>query len=150
MYREARKEAGLTLEEAAWRLNVAPRTLGKYEAGELRVPPETVFCMGQIYNKPELPLHHCAEKCAIGRVYHPVFEIGNVATGTLQLMQELQDVNEQMNALIRIAADGRITPDEIPEFEAILQELTELGEAIERMKLLAIKKVGLGKEEVAA
>ena len=65
-------------------------------------------------------------------------------------MQELQDVNEQMNALIRIAADGRITPDEIPEFEAILQELTELGEAIERMKLLAIKKVGLGKEEVAA
>ncbi len=150
MYREARKEAGLTLEEAAWRLNVAPRTLGKYEAGELRVPPETVFCMGQIYNKPELPLHHCAEKCAIGRVYHPVFEIGNVATGTLQLMQELQDVNEQMNALIRIAADGRITPDEIPEFEAILQELTELGEAIERMKLLGIKKIGLGKGEEAA
>lgn len=150
MYREGRKEAGLTLEEAAWRLNVAPRTLGKYEAGELRVPPETVFCMGQIYNKPELPLHHCAEKCAIGRVYHPVFEIGNVATGTLQLMQELQDVNEQMNALIRIAADGRITPDEIPEFEAILQELTEMGEAIERMKLLGIKKIGLGRGEEAA
>lgn len=150
MYRQARKDAGLTLEEAAWRLNVAPRTLGKYESGELRVPPETAIRMGQVYNKPELPLHHCAGSCAIGRIYHPVFEIGNVATGTLQLMQELQDVNEQMNALIRIAADGRITPDEIPEFEAILQELTELGEAIERMKLLAIKKVGLGKEEVAA
>ena len=75
MYREARKEAGLTLEEAAWRLNVAPRTLGKYEAGELRVPPETVCRMGQVYHKPELPLHHCAQHCAIGCVYHPVFEL---------------------------------------------------------------------------
>lgn len=43
MYRTARKEAGLTLEEAAFWLHVAPRTLGKYESGELRVPEATVI-----------------------------------------------------------------------------------------------------------
>ena len=147
MYRIARKEADLTLEEAAWQLNVAPRTLGKYESGELRVPPETAIRMGQVYNMPELPLNHCAKHCAIGQIYHPVFELGNVAIGTLQLMRELRDVNERMGALVNIAADGHISPEELPEFETILQELAELGEAIERMRLLG-KKVGL-KEEAA-
>ncbi len=150
MYRQARKEAGLTLEEAAWRLNVAPRTLRKYESGELKVPPETAQRMGVVYNKPELPLHHCAEHCAIGRIYHPVFEIGNIATGTLQLMRELQDVNQQIDALVSIAADGQISPEELVKFEVIMKELTELGEAIERMKLLGIKKAGLRKEGHAA
>lgn len=147
MYRIARKEADLTLEEAAWQLNVAPRTLGKYESGELRVPPETAIRMGHVYNMPELPLNHCAKHCAIGQIYHPVFELGNVATGTLQLMRELRDVNERMGALVNIAADGHISPEELTEFETILQELAELGEAIERMRLLG-KKVGL-KEEAA-
>ena len=150
MYRQARKEAGLTLEEAAWRLNVAPRTLGKYESGDSRVPPEMAQRMGQVYNKPELPLHHCANHCAIGRLYHPVFELGNVATGTLQLMSELQDVNERMGSLVSIAADGHISPEELPEFESILKELTELGEAIERMKLLGIKKIASREEGQAA
>jgi transcriptional regulator with XRE-family HTH domain len=147
MYKTARKEAGMTLEEAAYRLHCAPRTLCKYESGQLRVPPEMALSMGQVYNRPELPLNHCAEKCAIGRVYHPVFEVGNVATGTLQLMRELQDVNQRMDDLVSIAADGRISPEELPEFEEILQELMELGEAIERLKLLGIKKAALMKRE---
>ena len=147
MYKQARKQARLSIEEAAFQLHIAPRTLCKYESGELRVPPETAIRMGQVYNMPELPLNHCAKHCAIGRIYHPVFELGNVATGTLQLMRELRDVNERMGALVNIAADGHISPEELPEFETILQELAELGEAIERMRLLA-KKVGL-KEEAA-
>lgn len=150
MYKQARKEAGMTLEEAAWRLNVAPRTLGKYEAGCLRVPPEIVLAMGQLYAKPELPLHHCAMKCAIGQVYHPVFEVGNIATGTLQLQNELHDVNLRLHELIRIAADGQITPEELPAFETILQELLELNEVIEQLKLLGIKTMGIRKEGQAA
>jgi len=147
MYKQARKQARLSIEEAAFQLHIAPRTLCKYESGELRVPPETAIRMGHVYNMPELPLNHCAKHCAIGRIYHPVFELGNVATGTLQLMRELRDVNERMGALVNIAADGHISPEELPELETILQELAELGEAIERMRLLA-KKVGL-KEEAA-
>jgi len=104
--------------------------------------------MGPVYDRPELPLRHCAEKCPIGRVYHPVFNLGDVATGTLQLMSELQDVNNKMGSLVSIAADGKITPEELPEFELILKELTELGEAIERMKLLGLKRKVIGKEMV--
>lgn len=150
MYKKARKEAGLSIEEAAWELNVSPETLKKYEAGRLRVPPDVVLKMGETYNKPELPLHHCAMKCAIGQVYHPVFEVGNIATGTLQLQQELHDVNLQLNELIRIAADGQLSPEELPAFEVILQELIELGEVIQQLRLLGIKKLGLRKEEQVA
>ena len=113
-----------------------------------RTPPDVVLRMGPVYDRPELPLRHCAEKCPIGRVYHPVFNLGDVATGTLQLMSELQDVNNKMGSLVSIAADGKITPEELPEFELILKELTELGEAIERMKLLGLKRKVIGKEMV--
>lgn len=150
MYKQARKEAGFTLEDAAWRLNIAPRTLAKYEAGDLRVPPDTVCKMAELYCKPELPLLHCAQHCAIGRLYHPVIEPGNIATGTLALLKELKDVNERVHALINIAADGHISPEEAEEFEAILKELLELRDAIQRIKLLAIKKKEFRKEGQAA
>ena len=42
-------------------------------------------------------------------------------------MKKLQDVNKRVESLVNIAADGHISPEELPEFETILQELTELG-----------------------
>lgn len=152
MYRTARKEAGLTLEDAAWRLNVAPRTLGKYESGELRVPEATVIQMEKLYRKPGLSRRHCAEQCPIGLICQPVFQIGNVATNTLNLMCELGDVNERMSSLMSIASDGQVTAEEQVEFEAILRELEDLRVAIERMNLLgvAVAHENQGREAQAA
>lgn len=139
MYRTARKEAGLTLEEAAWRLNVAPRTLGKYESGELDVRPEMALKMGGIYGLPEMLPEHCSKSCPIGRVLQPVFRVGNVATDTLRLLKELRDVNECISGLVEIAADGEVEPNEMSEFESALRELGELAEAIQKLKLLGAK-----------
>ncbi len=152
MYREARKAAGLTLEEAAWRLNVAPRTLGKYESGELQVPPDTVMRMGETYGEPELLPWHCSAKCPIGRVLRPVFQSGDLAIDTLALLKELRDVNDCVSALVEIAADGQIEPSEAREFKTVLKELDELKVAIERISLLGAKIAarGAGKEAKAA
>jgi transcriptional regulator with XRE-family HTH domain len=152
MYREARKVAGLTLEEAAWRLAVAPRTLGKYESGELAVPPETVIRMGETYDEPELLPWHCSAKCPIGRVLRPVFQSGDLAIDTLALLKELRDVNDCVSALVEIAADGQVEPSEAPEFQAILKELGELKAAIDKISLLGAKIAarGAGKEAKAA
>lgn len=81
-----------------------------------------------------------------------MFQAGNVATDTLQLLKELRDVNECIASLIEVAADGEIEPGEVPEFEAALKELTELAEAIQRLKLLEarVKRKTERKEERAA
>lgn len=139
MYKEARKQAGLSLDEAAYRLSVAPRTLAKYEAGELRVPCEIVVKMAEIYREPELVAWHCATQCAAGRLLKPVYESGELATNSLALLKELNDVNACMGRLVAMAADGRITLAEEVEFERVMQELAELKAAIERMELLAQK-----------
>jgi len=68
----------------------------------------------------------------------------------LQLQNELHDVNLRLHELIRIAADGQITPEELPAFETILQELSELSEAIQQLRLIGIKKKEFRKEGQAA
>lgn len=144
MYKEARKKAGLSIEEAAYRLNIAPRTLCKYESGELNVPPDMALKMSQIYGMPELAPWHCAKRCAIGRVFCPVFQMGDLATDTLRLMRELRDVNERIGDLVDIAADGEVESNELSAFQDVVKELSELGEAIEKIKLLATKLTARG------
>lgn len=151
MYKEARNAAGLTLEKAAERLGVDPRTLTKYESGALPVRPEMALKMGEVYGQPEtLPRRHCAERCPIGRILRPVFQAGNIASDTLRLLKELRDVNERVANLVEVAADGEVQPDEVPEFKATLKELSELGEAIEKIKLLAAKLTARGAGEAKA
>lgn len=66
MYRAARKAAELSIEEASFRLHIAPRTLCKYEAGETVPPPEVVLVMSRLYKIPWLTQHYCREFCAKG------------------------------------------------------------------------------------
>ena len=69
MYREARFYAGMSAEEAAFRLSVGIRTLYRYECGET-VPPADVVCMmAKVYRKPEIPHLYCMESCPIGMQY---------------------------------------------------------------------------------
>ena len=69
MYKTSRKSANLSIEESAFRLHIAPRTLCKYEAGETVPGPEVVLAMSREYGKPEMTLTYCRENCAIGRAY---------------------------------------------------------------------------------
>jgi len=54
MYKQARKEAGLSLEEASHRLHIGRRTLVNYENGHTIIPTELVVKMAEVYNKPEI------------------------------------------------------------------------------------------------
>lgn len=68
MYREARESAGISREEAAFRLCIGTRTLAYYEVGERMPAPDVVLKMCQTYRKPELTLRYC-RKCPIGEIY---------------------------------------------------------------------------------
>lgn len=139
MYKSARKEAGFSIQEAAWQLHVGSRTLTNYEQGYTIPPPEVVLNMVKLYNCPELTAKYCAKICPIGQVYAHCYERNNMATTVLSLLKEFTDVEKLKDKLIAIACDNRLDESEIPEFRDILKEAIELEKAIGELKQWAEK-----------
>ncbi|WP_084665647.1 helix-turn-helix domain-containing protein [Thermanaeromonas toyohensis] len=139
MFREARKQAGLSREEAAARLHIGTRTLFAYESGQSVVPPEIVLKMAEVYNRPDLPANYCAKMCPIGQLIAHHFEKTNVATMVLGLLKELEDVEKVKSRLISIAADGQVDENERPEFQQIVKEVVELEREIGELKQFAAR-----------
>ncbi|MGB9813495.1 MAG: helix-turn-helix domain-containing protein [Thermovenabulum sp.] len=143
MLKEARKKAGLSIQEAAFRLHIGARTLLNYENGYSIIPPDVVLKAAEVYNEPLLCAKYCVESCPIGQVYATPVEIRDLASSVLSLLKEEADVHSIMHRLVDIAQDGEITEDEVEEFRRILQELIELEQKIETLKLWAIKALSM-------
>lgn len=137
MFKEARKKAGLSIQEAAFRLHIGSRTLVSYENGYTLMPPDVVIKAAEVYNEPLLCARYCTESCPIGQVFTQPVEVRSLAEAVLSLMKEYNDIQEMRNKLIEVAADGVITEDELPIFRKILDELLDLEQRIEELKLWA-------------
>lgn len=128
LYQRARKRAGLTQEEAAERLALSPESLKQYEGGR-RTPPDTVVGrMVEVYGVPYLALEHSEETDTLGvlpRVWETSLPMASIA-----LRNRLHDATGRLDALLRIAEDGRIDEDERPEFDEIVTELRSTMAAI--------------------
>lgn len=142
MYKEARKRAGLSIEEAAFQLHIAPRTLCKYEAGETLPAPEVALAMGRIYNAPALTMLYCRRECAIGRAY--CFELlNNVDTSPAAILtkyrQEDREANEAVEhlAMLMLNKHGRqdCTEEELQQIWRWALEMLDLEHVIETLKL---------------
>lgn len=141
MYRSARKLSGISIEEAAFRLHIAPRTLCKYEAGETTPPPEVVLEMSSIYGQSEMTQRYCRE-CPIGRKYSYVV-LNNVnmdpATVLLKLVGEYKEVGQVLDRLFELTVNKNhredFTPGEWQEYTKGIHELIDLEHNIECLKI---------------
>ena len=70
IYKAARQRAHMTIETASEMLNVAPRSLQHYEAGDRETPDEIVAGMMQAYNAPYLGYQHLRAS-PVGKVILP-------------------------------------------------------------------------------
>ncbi|SFR15390.1 helix-turn-helix domain-containing protein [Desulfoscipio geothermicus] len=141
MFKSARKLAGLSIEGAAFQLNIGSRTLVNYENGHTLTPPDVVLNMSETYQQPRLAAKYCAEQCPIGQKYAHSVPEKDLATAVLGLIKEYNDVKKIRDRLIEISADGVIDEDERPDLEVILQELGELELAIETLKWWAMSEL---------
>lgn len=138
MFKEARLAAGLSREEASWRLHIGGRTLYDYETGKTLVPPDIALRMAEVYKQPAVAARYCSEICPIGQIYAQAVEIKDLAEAVLGLLKEYNDIREIRDSLIMIAADGVISEDELLTFKDILNELLDLEQKIEALKLWAL------------
>lgn len=143
MYKAGRKNAGLSLEEAAFRLHIAPRTLCKYEAGQVVPSPDVVLKMSQEYQQPELTLLYCRENCAIGKAYgYEVLDAvdTNPVVVLAKLMGEMEEALNMLNRAMSIAINkvrrGDFTNDEWDIFSEAVLEFLDVEHNIEVLKLV--------------
>jgi transcriptional regulator with XRE-family HTH domain len=144
MFREARNRAGLSREEASFRVHIGSRTLADYEHGVTTPPADVVLRMSEVYEDPGLVAAYCAQCCPIGQVFaHSVPDHGNLCQSVLGLLEEHNDVAQIRDNLVRIASDGVIDEDEIPIFKNIMAELLDLEKRIEELKLQAARIISI-------
>lgn len=142
MYKQARKDAGLSIEEAAFRIHIAPRTLCKYEAVETVPPPEVVLAMAREYKRPEMTQLYCRETCPIGQAYS--YEVLNavntdLAHIVLKVAEEVEEAKAALDKAMRIVINKRARNDfsdqEWNDFRQAVMEFIDVEHAVEVLKI---------------
>lgn len=140
MYKRARNRTGMSREEAAFRLHVAPRTLAYYEAHEKIPPPEVVLKMSEIYREPMLTLRYCRQ-CPIGQKYgYVVLDNVNLdpATVLLKLQEEYKEAGNVLDRILQLTINKNrredFSDEEWQEYMKLNHELWDLEHNIEMHK----------------
>ena len=135
-YQKIREELGLSREKASELLEViSPERLEKIENERSDPHPDEVLRMSQKYRKPSLCNHYCANQCPIGRQYVPEVQVKELSAIVLEMLASLNAVHKQKDRLIEIAADGKISGEEIDDFIYIQEELERISVTVETLQL---------------
>jgi DNA-binding XRE family transcriptional regulator len=70
MFIDARKKAGLSRDEAAFRIHIGSRTLLNYEHEMTIPPPDVALKMAEVYDDPSLTADYCSNIAQLGRSMH--------------------------------------------------------------------------------
>lgn len=138
MFKDARNRAGLSKDEAAFRIPIAPRTLGYYEVGQHNPPPDVVVAMANVYDAPELPRIYCKQYCPIGQRLNYEYLNGvsmDYFNVLLKLRSEMQEATEALDLIMDLIVNKTsredFTPEEWLGFVRNLQEFLDVSHCIE-------------------
>nr|WP_326216320.1 helix-turn-helix transcriptional regulator [uncultured Oscillibacter sp.]DAZ27202.1 MAG TPA: Helix-turn-helix XRE-family like protein [Caudoviricetes sp.] len=137
IYRTCREQAGLTQEQAAEGLNCSVRQLARYEAGEAPVPDDIAYQMVVLYDSQLLAVQHLRLVSHVAAEILPpvtVLDLPRAAIRIINLVGKFAERHRE-RALLDIAEDGVISPEERPLFDEIMEELQELVRAIMELGL---------------
>lgn len=141
-----REACGWTREEASDALQtISPDRLEKLENDKTRVHPEDIVEIATGYKQPELCNWYCHEECAIGQKIVPALEPMDLTRSVMDIMNRLTLLNAQKDRMVALAADGQITPEERQEFSGIYEQLDQLTNSVESLKVWVRKTLADGK-----
>lgn len=125
LYQRARKEAGMTQEQAAEALSVSVETVKAWEQGQ-RVPrPEDAERMMAAYGTEWLGLAYTSATCGrLGAV--PAVDPRQLPEAVLALINRATELADDYRRLMRIAEDGVIDEREAPEFGRIADNIRDV------------------------
>ena len=132
-YYLARMEAAKTNERLSSREGASEETgidrkrMQRIEIGTLNPYPEEVMLMADAYHAPELMNFYCTSACPIGQKIVPKAELRELDRLTVKFLNALERIKDADKSLLAIAADGKLTPDEIPAMEELLEAIKAIS-----------------------
>ena len=136
LYQIRREELGLSREKASEMTFISENRIEKIELEKTRATPEDVVAMADAYRLPELCNHYCVNECAIGkRLDISPTERKGLAKIVLEVLTTLNLLEQEKNRLIEIAADEKITEDEIQDFTRIQAQLKNIAATADSLNL---------------
>ena len=139
IYKEARNRAKLTLDTASELLNVAPRSLSHYEAGDRAVPDDVVASMMEIYNAPYLGYQHL-QASPIGKVILPEVCDTSPALCAVKTALAAERVPGIAKTLLAIGEDNRIDRTELEALQQVQASAKSLVGAFFSILILSGEK----------
>ncbi len=128
IYAIARRTAGLTQERWAEMLGVSADAVYQYEAGRIMPADDVVLSMADFSGMQILGTWHLRRKSAVAAEILPQVDRLPLAQAVVQLLDAIRDFDRKHHedALLTIAADGRVEPEEEPRFKEVVRDLHPL------------------------
>jgi len=125
IYFTARRAAGLSQERWAELLGVSPEAVSQYERDIILPSDRVVLTMADLADLQVLGIWHLRKKSEIAARELPPVERLPLPLAVVQLLDAIRSFSEAHgeDELLRIAADGRVDPEEEPRFRAVVRDL---------------------------
>ena len=145
VYQILRESCGYSRAKASECLQcISDSRLIRIESGEVTPYPEEIITMSKVYGEPNLPNIYCSTDCPLGREYVTQVEAKDLPVITLEMLNLLNRLTKQKDRLIEITVDGKITENELKDFNAIRKDLEKMSMAIDSMQLWIENMIAAG------
>lgn len=145
IYQLSREAVELTREAAAQQMTfISSDRIEKIENEKSYPHPDEILAMADCYKNPSLCNYYCSHECPIGQEYVPEVTAKDLSVITLEMLSTLNTLSKERDKLIDIAADGKVTEDEIPDFMRIKDKLEDMSLSIESLKLWVENTIASG------
>ncbi len=145
IYQISRENLNLTREAAAEQLEyISADRIEKIESEKSIPHPDEILAMADCYKNPSLCNYYCSHECPIGKEYVPEVTAKDLSMITLEMLSTLNTLSKEKDRMIDIAADGKVTEDEISDFLRIKEYLEGMSLTIESFKLWIENTIAFG------
>lgn len=135
IYKTARTVAGLTQERWAEAVGVSVDSIRGYENGAVIPADETVKAMSEISGLAPLSYWHLCNKSTLASDTLPEVEQLPLPQAVIQLLCAINEFKDLHGDLLALAADGRITGDELAVWDNIVARLDRIIQAAIQVKV---------------
>ena len=124
IYQDARRTAGLTQERWAELLGISVDAVRQYETDRILPSDEVVLRMAEAAGQQIICYWHLIHKSRVAAQLLPELDRKRLPEAVLSLLVAVQHFQDDgMRELTRIAADGKISPEEQADYMTAMEQL---------------------------
>ncbi len=127
-------------EGAADIMSIDRGRLYRIESGIANPYPEEIHLMADLYNAPELENYYCTNICPLGGEM-PKADLADLDRISIRALSTFRKIGETKELLLDITEDGIISEDEKGDLNKVLENLEELEQIAQSLKLWVKKNL---------